>query len=548
MKQLSHVAACLAMQLDTPRSLTTEILWRYGELSQLQRLRIDPSHYLTAESYHKDVIATDFVRKLAMPSSNEQRFQAAVDGFLASEKINWRTNNRLYRFIDNRDLNPSDEPVIAFVGLWRKEVDSVLGALPASLTPRFSGGATVSDRKSLSTIPDKMTSHPTLYPGSVDLLPLWWGTAWGRTCASPDDHQSFRHPKVVRANRFFTVPKDAEKDRGCCMEASLSLSYQLDVGKVVGSRLNKAYGNDLRTGKERHMAMARVASLTGSHATIDLTDASNRLARALPELVLSNQWHELFDSLRAPNVDIDGRVLRLEMFSSMGNGYTFELETLLFQTLCVTIAKQRGFSHHDVMVFGDDIIVPTAIADDCLAALRYFGFEPNSRKTFVTGPFRESCGGDFFNGQAVRPIHVKSPPTEPQHWISIANALWRLPQEWVSKARMECFKNIPAEIRSCQGPESLGDVVLHGPAQYWKSRSFRPRSERGYREEVDVTHYRAYRPVSVAIPWHHWWPSTILASALAGVDSNGPVPTGSVTGHLLCWIPAPGNAWLPTAT
>lgn len=541
LQQVQHIAVRLAEQLDTPRSLTTAILWRYGELSQLQKLRADPSCYLEAESYFKDVIATDFVRKMALPASKERLYEKAKESFLSSERINWRTNNKLYRFVGNFGLTEADMPVAAFIGWWRKEIELVLGSLPASLTPRFSGGATVSDRRVRSTLPDKMTSHPTYYPESTDLLHPWWDTAWGRACAFPTNQRAPRHPKVVRGNRFFTVPKDGETDRGCCMEASISLTYQLAVGKEIGAALKRAYGNDLQTGKTRHMAMARSASLTGRQATIDLTEASNRIARALPELVLPDQWFQLVDSLRAPSVNIDDKLIRLEMFSSMGNGYTFELETLLFQTLCVTIAKQRGYNPSEVMVYGDDIIVPTELADDCIAALIYFGFEPNRRKTFVTGSFRESCGGDYFDGQAVRPIHLDKIPTEPQHWISLANALWRLPQEWVSVARMECFKNIPSAIRSCQGPTELGDLVLHGPPEYWTSKRFVPKGE-----FEEVLHYKVYRPISEPLPWHHWWPCVVLASALMGADSDGPVPVQDTLGYRLTWTPAPGNAWVPT--
>lgn len=326
------------------------------------------------------------------------------------------------------------------------------------------------------------------------------------------------------------------------MEASLSLAYQLAVGRAIRSRLRESYGNDLQNGQPKHRQLAQKASLDGSLATIDLSDASNLVARALPELVLPSQWYELVNSLRAPYVNIDGRTVRLEMFSSMGNGFTFELETLLFQSLARTVCKLMGFRDRldEISVYGDDIIVPTEIAESVLAALTYFGFVPNKRKTFVTGPFRESCGGDFFDGVPVRAHYVKILPTEPQHWISLANGLWRLPQKWVSRARMECLKNIPAAVRSCQGPAELGDVVIHGPMEYHNSRSFTPKGE-----HEPVTHYRAYRPVVSAISWHHWWPEVQLASALAGVDSEGPVPRSSVSGYTFSWIPAPGNAWVP---
>jgi hypothetical protein len=556
MYQVHKVAALLAEQLGTPRALTTEILWRYGEIAQLQELRTDPSNYLDATSYHKDVIATDFVRKCAFPGSKDRLKQAAVDGFLACEKRNWKTNERLYRFVDNYGLTPNDQPVMLFIEAWRKEVASLLGPLPSNLTPQFSGGSTASDRGHLTTVPDKMTSHPSYYPESLGFLSLWWETAWGRACAASHGSDSERaaiHPKVVRSNVFFTVPKDGQKDRGCCMEASLSLSYQLAVGKVFRSRLRTAYGNDLQRGQDKHRILAQQASIDGRRATVDLTDASNLLARALPELILPYQWFELVNSLRAPMVNIDGREYRLEMFSSMGNGFTFELETLVFHSLARTILKLNGAEDRldEISVYGDDIIIPTEFVSDFLSALSYFGFVPNKRKTFVTGPFRESCGGDYFDGTPVRASYLKELPTEPQHWISLANSLWRLPQQWASRARMECLKNIPATVRSCQGPEALGDICLHGPVVFHNTKVFIPRPQHQScwhdGEKVAVTHYRVYRPVAQPLPWHYWYPDVQLASALAGVGEDGPVPRNGVSGYKLDWVPAPGNAWLPTS-
>lgn len=307
MQQVHKVAALLAEQLGTPRSLTTYLMWKYGEMTQLQELRTEPSNYLSAEAYHKDVIATDFVRKCAFPGSKDRLAKAAVDGFLACEKRNWITNKRLYRFVDNHDLTVKDEPVAQFIAEWRKDIELCLGRIPNTLTPQFSGGSTASDRGHLTTVPDKMTTHPSYYSATSLFLPHWWDTAWGRACAYPSDGRAPCHPVAVRANVFFTVPKDGLKDRGCCMEASLSLAYQLAVGKVIRSRLYEGYGNDLQNGQPKHRQLAQKASLDGSLATIDLSDASNLVARALPELVLPSQWYELVNSLRAPYVNIDGR-------------------------------------------------------------------------------------------------------------------------------------------------------------------------------------------------------------------------------------------------
>ena len=169
----------------------------------------------------------------------------------------------------------------------------------------------------------------------------------------------------------------------------------------------------MRHAKLRHMRLARLASAGRlSCATIDLSNASDTVAYQLVKLVLPPDWFELLISLRAPFTDMDGKRVRLEKFSSMGNGFTFALETLLFWTLCDTVSNGEA---QVLRVFGDDIIVDTAHAKACVKALEFFGFTPNAKKTFLEGPFRESCGGDYFNGVSVRAVYVKNLPDEPPY-------------------------------------------------------------------------------------------------------------------------------------
>lgn len=534
--QLKRVAKVLYRSLGTPVAATCEGLLDRGEYAALQSMRVDPNAYTEAEAYHRDVTAVDFLRKLALPGDDERKYRAAVESFLSCEEQNFKTNRRLYALIDG--LTIEDERLMELISIWRKDVRKVLGRLPLGLLPRFSGGATVSDKSGLTTIPDKITSSPTLYPGTTSILPLWEETAWARSL-----RERRCTPRIVRHNVFFTVRKDYEKDRGCAKEASLSLSYQLATGREIRNRINRSFGTDMAHNKEIHMARARHASLFGDDATVDLSNASNCIAKALPELVLPEDWFTLVDSLRAPSMRIDGKVHRLEMFSSMGNGYTFELETLLFWTLARAICTWMGMPGlmKRVSCVGDDIICPTDIAETLISALKYFGFEPNTRKTFVKGPFRESCGGDYFRGQPVRAVFVENLPTEPQHWISLANQLWRLPPSLGRQARMECLKNIPSAIRSCVGPESLGDIVIHGPSEHHSFAVRRP-----FGELEDVIMYRCYRPIPLVLPWSHWWPSVQLASALAGAESNGVTPRDGVSGYQLGWVTEPGSAWLPS--
>jgi hypothetical protein len=104
----------------------------------------------------------------------------------------------------------------------------------------------------------------------------------------------------------------------------------------------------------------------------------------------------------------DGTVKKYHKFTSMGNGFCFPLETLIFASICHAAYKESNLTQ-DFRVYGDDIIVRQSVVHRVLELLRHFGFTPNSRKTFTSGPFRESCGTDWHCGVNVRPIFLDNP-------------------------------------------------------------------------------------------------------------------------------------------
>jgi hypothetical protein len=127
------------------------------------------------------------------------------------------------------------------------------------------------------------------------------------------------------------------------------------------------------------------------------------------------KWRESSCSIEYANIPH----LVLEKFSSMGNGYTFEMESLIFYALAKATIL---FNHHDrvildpalfnnddrkILVFGDDVIMPSSKADVFIEVCEYLGMTVNRGKSFFSGPFRESCGGDYFNGIAIRPFYIK---------------------------------------------------------------------------------------------------------------------------------------------
>jgi len=370
------------------------------------------------------------------------------------------------------------------------------------------------------------------------LLPLWERTAWASALIESNPCQS--HPEYIRGNRFTTVPKDAKKDRGIAIEPGLNVFFQLGVGDAIKRRLLRV-GLDLKDGQDIHKRVACDASRRGHYSTIDLSNASDTVSKALVKLLLPKGWFDLLDTLRSPMTFVDGKWVHLSKFSSMGNGFTFELETLLFAAIAQEACYLAGVhapTGAGCWVYGDDIILPSQASATMLTLLRFFGFTPNEGKTFTSGPFRESCGGDFFEGKAVRPHYLKDEPYEPADWIKLANGIRRLGRKdsgcdfhWgiVRRAWLRALDAIPVNIRRLRGPEDLGDLVIHDEREFWFKR--RTRDLR--------TFVRTWMPFTKALPLHYWSGPVVFASALYGVPSDGVLPRDTVDGYRMKWVSYP---------
>jgi hypothetical protein len=125
------------------------------------------------------------------------------------------------------------------------------------------------------------------------------------------------------------------------------------------------------------------------------------------------RWLEL---TRCPSTVLpDGKIVDLHMVSSMGNAFTFPLQTLFFSALVfgayrvhnVPLVKSFGDRVGNFSVFGDDIIVERKCYNTVVRLLEVCGFTVNKDKSFNQGLFRESCGHDYYCGYNVRGIYIK---------------------------------------------------------------------------------------------------------------------------------------------
>lgn len=529
MNQVTQLLTKLYRQTDTQLShQMVKILDGGAGIQRILDLSVDPRCYSDAATFRSDNNLCELTRKLRLPGDEPARQRATLANFYAAEHSCKRTNMRLARYLpQTQSLTAEDLPVMSFIDSWRKNVRRVLGRWSGPLHPRFSGGSTLSDTGRLTTIPDKMSSKPTCYQGALD--------RWHAYLYATPQYERYPWPCIERGNKFFQVPKDSRKNRGCCMEASAPLSLQLAAGAVIKDRLRKWYGSSLASLPLRHRRLACLASAGRLDlATIDLSMASDTLSYALVELILPKDWFDMLNSLRAPITRVEGRDVRLEKFSSMGNGFTFELESLLFATLGETIVGHDRY----ISVFGDDIILETKFAPAMINALRFFGFETNKKKTFCEGPFRESCGGDFFLGKPVRAHYMEELPDEPQQWIALANGLDRAGYHR-TPAWYYCVDQVPKPIRSCRGPSSLGDLVIRDEVEP-VFRTYKTLTGGVWYANSPAPFYRVYRPIVKSFDLgSHFSYRVATAAASLGVKSRFSA-RDSIRGYRLDWVCAWG--------
>jgi hypothetical protein len=238
------------------------------------------------------------------------------------------------------------------------------------------------------------------------------------------DRVDFREPGTERPVRVISVPKTLKTPRIIAIEPSYMQFMQQGVKDRLVTEIRRdnlvspMFGYDDQSVNRR---LAMVGSLTGSLATLDLSEASDRVSNQLVRLLASNFPHfgEALDATRSRKADVPGKgVIRLSKFASMGSALTFPIEAMVFMTVVfIGIEKElnRPLTRRDiyllrdkVRVYGDDIIVPTHYAQSVTEALELFGFKVNTAKSFWTGRFRESCGREFYMGEDVSITRVRS--------------------------------------------------------------------------------------------------------------------------------------------
>lgn len=215
--------------------------------------------------------------------------------------------------------------------------------------------------------------------------------------------------------RVVPVPKTAAKARIIAIEPTHMQYMQQALLRLFKREFSGSSPFIDLNDQGKNQELARLGSLDGSISTIDLSEASDRVSLQLVQAVFA-RFPSLLGGLEATRSERarlpGGRVITLRKFASMGSATCFPVESLVFATIAIYSVEQHavraGASSQQLQswlrqtqVFGDDIVIPTAVVPTCLAHLEACGLKVNAHKSFWTGEFRESCGKEYFRGEDV---------------------------------------------------------------------------------------------------------------------------------------------------
>lgn len=355
--------------------------------------------------------------------------------------------------------------------------------------------------------------------------------------------------QMVTYNKITLVPKTALVHRTIAVEPLLNGYVQKGIDEFLRRRLFR-FGIDLKD-QTRNQRLAYFGSLPGTDpfATIDLSSASDLISLELARDILPPDWFELLNSTRSPAYKLNGNVYRYHKFVSMGNGFCFPLETLIFSSVCVAVYKM--FNHPlDFSVYGDDIVVRSSLAPEVLKLLRLIGFRHNPRKTFIQGQFRESCGSDWFNGEDVRPVTLDYKLDSLSNIIKFHNLTLR------RKRSEDLFFEVRDYLRALIPP---------------KCRFVRPykgQVETAFEVELDqfmVSSFAVWRKKTFSWQWtelisrsisddslreEYGWSTVLMMAALRGSSSEAPFTKRRNTRTRVRLVSHHGghSTWLPSPT
>lgn len=391
--------------------------------------RFDPFPFglptgLDTTEYAKHAILCSIFRKTEVESSDDAE---------ASTFLKFRAANDYCGKVTREDLYEVDNPAVGFSIATARELlyewfDNHPGE-PVSMASievaaQFGPGRSVGLKDKPSLLYFKVGD--SIQTASSDFIRSWYeqSVRYNPLCEAAEMARTARHGRALieSSGNLTFVPKAYASRRIVVTEPSLNTYFQLGLGRVMERVLQEVTGVSLSTQPLYNQKMAEMGSRNdGTFCTMDLQQCSDYISIALAEFMFPPALLRWMKILRTgfvkPPKQYGREEIPLHMLSTMGNGFTFPMQTVLLSALVLgvydTLGIQVDRKDRNWGVFGDDIIVVSEAFSLLSQVLAQLGLKVNFTKSFSSGPFRESCGADFYSGSNVRGVYLKRYSSDP---------------------------------------------------------------------------------------------------------------------------------------
>lgn len=433
-------------------------------------LSTTPGFAADAESYRNYRAGMGMLEKLPSLPLGVDKELVAAEKFLLGEAA-CRETNYLFNLWSRGDFQfvPRVERILHAT---QRKILKIVGDVPEpSQVPfRFSpGGASTSTKKKDSEIrtlianashcSEELACDQDLLGSILATVPLLF--SWLKAQSGDTDSCLLS----VTRTRLDFVPKNAKTHRVITVEPDMNKFVQNGYGDTLRVRAKRS-GIDL-SDQSRNAELARLGSLNDRIATVDLTNASGLMALELIRHLWPNSWMDVLLSIRSGYSEFRGTKFTMQAYAGMGNGTTFPVESITFFCLAEACVEEAG-AVGPVSAYGDDLIIPSSAYNVLVEVFQAIGLSVNTDKSFVSGPFRESCGSDWFLGYAVRPAYLRGNLSVRRLFL-LHNHYYRVGDEEAASWFLDL---IPPSFRIF-GPDGYGDGHLLGP---WTGKVYYHRS------------------------------------------------------------------------
>lgn len=273
-------------------------------------------------------------------------------------------------------------------------------------------------------------------PGLVLAYQQWIDAR--QTWRSAEMRRAWEFGRITTTSYLTFVPKSNEITRVICVEPMLNMFFQQGLRARLEDRLRKWFHIDLVDQQAKNRYLAKIGSIDGSLATLDLSSASDSISMKMLRWLLPQDMLSWLSLLRCPKTELpSGEVIPLHMVSTMGNAFTFPLQCIIFASCIKAVYRVMGIPWRpcpsktridwstfvanytpNTGVNGDDLIVPSVAYKTVSRVLTLLGFVVNPEKSFSEGYFRESCGADWFKGKPVRGYYLEDQSTQHAPYVA----------------------------------------------------------------------------------------------------------------------------------